>query len=333
MPPATEELMLPHRFVFATLAISAALATPLHAAGGEYPNRPIRFVVPLAPGGAVDIAARAVGQGLSARLGQQVVVDNRAGGGGNIGAEIVAKAPPDGYTMVMGSSSNFGVNPTLYKNLPYDAIRDFAPVSLVSFAPNALYVHPSVPAQNVKELVALAKIRPGTLNFASSGQGGSNHLAGELFKMVAGVDIVHVPYKGTGPALADTISGQVQMQFGSVIAALPHVKAGKLRALAVTVPRRVQALPQVPTMAEAGYPAVETTVWTGVLVPAKTSAAIVAKLNGEIVAVLKDPELRARFAAQGAEAVGSTSAEFGSHIRREIEKWGKVVRAAGLTVN
>ena len=322
-----------HRFVFATLATSAALAHSVHAASGEYPNRPIRFVVPLAPGGAVDIAARAVGQGLSTRLGQQVVVDNRAGGGGNIGAEIVAKAPPDGYTMVMGSSSNFGVNPTLYKNLPYDAIRDFAPVSLVSFAPNGLYVHPSVPAQNVKELVALAKARPGTLNFASSGQGGSNHLAGELFKMVAGVDIVHVPYKGTGPALADTISGQVQMQFGSVIAALPHVKAGKLRALAVTVPRRVSVLPQVPTMAEAGYAAVETTVWNGVLVPAKTPAAIVSRLNAEIVAVLKDADLRARFAAQGAEAVGSTSAEFGAHIRREIDKWGKVVRAAGLTVN
>ena len=321
-----------YSLAFAALALSAAVAAPSHAATSEYPNRPIRFVVPLAPGGAVDIAARAVGQGIAARLGQQVVVDNRAGGGGNIGAEIVAKAPPDGYTMVMGSSSNFGVNPTLYKNLPYDAVRDFAPVSLVSFAPNALYVHPSVPAQSVKELVALAKSRPGTLNFASSGQGGSNHLAGELFKMVAGVDIVHVPYKGTGPALADTISGQVQMQFGSVIAALPHVKAGKLRALAVTVARRVSALPQVPTMGEAGYPAVETTVWTGVLVPAKTPAFIVAKLNGEIVAVLKDPDLRARFAAQGAEAVGSTSAEFGAHIRREIDKWGKVVRAAGLTV-
>ena len=321
------------RLAFATLAISAALAHPVHSASHDYPNRPIRFVVPLAPGGAVDIAARAVGQGLSTRLGQQVVVDNRAGGGGNIGAEIVARAPADGYTMVMGSSSNFGVNPTLYKNLQYDAIRDFAPVSLVSFAPNALYVHPSVPAQSVKELVALAKSRPGTLNFASSGQGGSNHLAGELFKMVAGIDIVHVPYKGTGPALADTISGQVQMQFGSVIAVLPHLKAGKLRALAVTVPRRVAALPQVPTMAEAGYPAVETTVWTGVLVPAKTPQAIVARLNTEIVGVLKDPDLRARFAAQGAEAIGSSSAEFAAHIRREIDKWGKVVRAAGLTVN
>jgi tripartite-type tricarboxylate transporter receptor subunit TctC len=317
------------------VALATALLTQnaLSAAAPTYPERPIRFIVPLAPGGAVDIAARALAQELSANLRQQVVVDNRSGGGGNIGAEIAAKAPPDGYTMVMGSSSNFGVNPTLYKNLPYDAVRDFAPVSLVSFAPNALYVHPSVPAQTVKELVALAKSRPGTLNFASSGQGGSGHLAGELFKMVTGVDIVHVPYKGTGQALADTVGGQVQMQFGSVIAVLPHVKAGKLRALAVTVRRRVAVLPQVPTMAEAGFPAVETTVWNGVLVPAKTPAPVIAKLNSEIVTILKKADVRERFAAQGAEAVGSGSVEFGEHIRREIEKWGKVVRAAGLTVN
>jgi tripartite-type tricarboxylate transporter receptor subunit TctC len=319
--------------LWAALVAAASVVPAALAATSPYPDRPIRFIVPLAPGGAVDIAARAVAQELSVSLRQQVVVDNRAGGGGNIGAELAAKAPPDGYTMVMGSSSNFGVNPTLYKNLPYDAVRDFAPVTLVSFAPNALYVHPSVPAQNVKELVALAKSRPGTLNFASSGQGGSGHLAGELFKMVTGVNIVHVPYKGTGQALADTVGGQVQMQFGSVIAVLPHVKAGKLRALAVTVPRRVAVLPQVPTMAESGYPAVETTVWNGVLVPAKTPKPIVDRLNAEIVAILKKSETRERFAAQGAEAVGSTSAEFAAHIRREIDKWGKVVRAAGLTVN
>ena len=317
----------------AALAAGAILSAAPVFGYAAYPDRPIRFVVPLAPGGAVDIAARALAQDLALSLRQQVVVDNRAGGGGNIGAELVAKAPPDGYTMVMGSSSNFGVNPTLYKNLPYDAVRDFAPVSLASFAPNALYVHPSVPANTVKELVALAKARPGTLNFASSGQGGSGHMAGELFKLVTGVDIIHVPYKGTGQALADTVGGQVQMQFGSVIAVLPHVKAGKLRALAVTVPRRVAALPQVPTMAEAGYPAVETTVWNGVLVPAKTPRAIVEKLNAEIVAILKKPEVRERFSALGAEAVGSTSAEFAAHIRREIDKWGKVVRAAKLTVN
>jgi len=318
---------------WAALVAVAVVIPTARGADSAYPDRPIRFIVPLAPGGAVDIAARAVAQELTASLRQQVVVDNRAGGGGNIGAEIVAKAPPDGYTMVMGSSSNFGVNPTLYKNLSYDAVRDFTPVSLVSFAPNALYVHPSVPANTVKELVALAKAKPGTLNFASSGQGGSNHMAGELFKLVAGVDIVHVPYKGTGQALADTVGGQVQMQFGSVIAVLPHVKAGKLRALAVTVPRRVPALPQVPTMAEAGYPAVETTVWNGVLVPAKTPKPIVDRLNAEIVAGLRKPDVRERFAALGAEAIGSTSAEFGAHIKREIAKWGKVVRAANLTVN
>lgn len=318
-----------------TLAAMAAmvLAYAKVQAAAPYPERSIRFVVPLAPGGAVDIAARAVAQGLSTRLRQQVVVDNRAGGGGNIGAELVAKSPPDGYTMVMGSSSNFGVNPTLYKNLPFDAVRDFIPVSLVSFAPNVLVVHPSVPANTVKELVALAKAKPGALNFASSGQGGSNHLAGELFKFVAGINIVHVPYKGTGQALSDTISGHVQLQFGSVIALLPHVKGGKLRALAVTVPKRVPAMPQTPTMAEAGFAAVETTVWNGVLVPAKTPDAVVEKLNAEIVAVLKEPDLRSRFVEQGAEAIGSTSAEFAAHIRREIDKWGKVVRAAGISVN
>jgi tripartite-type tricarboxylate transporter receptor subunit TctC len=318
------------------LLLLTALATSVvvaPATAADYPDRPIRFVVPLAPGGAVDIAARAIAQELSVNLKQQVVVDNRSGGGGNIGAEIVAKAPPDGYTMVMGSSSNFGVNPTLYKNLPYDAVRDFTPVTLTSFAPNALYVHPSVPAQTVKELVALAKAKPGTLNYASSGQGSSSHMAGELFKLVAGVDITNVPYKGTGQALTDVLGGQVQMQFGSVMAVLQHVKSGKLRVLAVTVPKRVPAIPQVPTMAEAGYPGVETTVWTGVLVPAKTPAPIVAKLNREIVAILKKPDVRERFAAQGAEAVGSTSAEFAAHIRREIDKWGKVVRAARLTVN
>jgi tripartite-type tricarboxylate transporter receptor subunit TctC len=315
--------------IFTALLVAQAVL----AGEPAYPSRPVRLVVGFAPGGSTDVTARIVAERLTTVFGQQVLVDNRTGAGGNIGAEIVAKAPPDGYTMVMGSSSNFGVNPTLYKHLPYDAIRDFTPVSLVSFAPNALLVHPSVPAQTVKELVAYAKANPGKLSFASSGQGGSNHMAGELFKMVAAVDIVHVPYKGTGPALADTIAGNVQMQFGSVIAALPLVKAGKLRALAVTVPKRVPALPQVPTMAEAGYPAVETTVWNGVLVPAKTPVAIVTRLNSEIVAVLKDPELRARFAAQGAEAVGSTSAEFAAHIRREIDKWGKVVRANGLVVN
>ncbi|MGE5525430.1 MAG: Bug family tripartite tricarboxylate transporter substrate binding protein [Rhodospirillaceae bacterium] len=300
---------------------------------GPYPTRPIRFIVPLAPGGSVDIAARSLAVELSSSLGHQVVVDNRSGGGGNIGAELAARAAPDGYTMVMGSSSNFAVNPSLYRNLPFDPIRDFEPVSLVSLAPNTLVVHPALPAQNVKELVALAKAKPGTLNFASSGTGGSPHLAGELFKMVTQTDITHIPYKGTGQALGDLVAGQVQMSFGTVLALLPHIKAGKLRSLAVTVRKRVAALPDVPTMAESGYPAVETTAWNGVLVPAKTPRFVIQRLNIDIVRILSTPDVRQRFEAQGAEAAPTTAAEFGRFIRHEIDKWRTVVKAAGLKAN
>lgn len=300
---------------------------------GPYPTRPIRFIVPLAPGGSVDIAARSLAVELSSSLGHQVVVDNRSGGGGNIGAELAARAAPDGYTMVMGSSSNFAVNPSLYRNLPFDPIRDFEPVSLVSLAPNTLVVHPALPAQNVKELVALAKAKPGTLNFASFGTGGSPHLAGELFKMVTQTDITHIPYKGTGQALGDLVAGQVQMSFGTVLALLPHIKAGKLRSLAVTVRKRVAALPDVPTMAESGYPAVETTAWNGVLVPAKTPRFVIQRLNIDIVRILSTPDVRQRFEAQGAEAAPTTAAEFGRFIRHEIDKWRTVVKAAGLKAN
>lgn len=321
------------------LAVAAATASAAVAAGAQspaglgavsYPVRPIRFICPIAPGGSVDIASRAIAQKLSESLGQQVVVDNRSGGGGNIGAEIASKAPPDGYTMVMGSSSTFAVNPTLYRNLKYDAIRDFSPVSMVSFAPNVLVVHPTVPASSVKELVALAKAKPGFLAFASSGTGGAPHLAGELFKMVAGVDIIHVPYRGTGQAVADLLAGQVPMSFGTALALLQHIKAGKLRALAVTSHRRIAALPEVPTMAEAGLPGVEVTSWNGVLVPAGTPRAIVVKLNREMVRILNSTEMKERMSSQGAEAAGNTPEEFGAFIKSEIAKWGKVVRAAGL---
>jgi tripartite-type tricarboxylate transporter receptor subunit TctC len=313
---------------FAALAANAQTRADVGA--GNYPARPIRFICPLAPGGSVDIASRAVAQKLSESLGQQVVVDNRSGGGGNIGAEIASKAPPDGYTMVMGSSSTFAVNPTLYRNLKYDAIKDFSPVSMVSFAPNVLVVHPTVPASSVKELVALAKAKPGQLAFASSGTGGAPHLAGELFKMVAGVDIIHVPYRGTGQAVADLLAGQVPMSFGTALALLQHIKAAKLRALAVTSHRRIAALPEVPTMAEAGLPGVEVTSWNGVLVPAGTPSAIVAKLNREMVRILNSTEMKERMASQGAEAAGNTPEEFGAFIKSEIAKWGKVVKAAGL---
>lgn len=304
-----------------------------HASAQNYPGKPVRLIVPLAPGGSVDIAARLVAQELSNSLGQQVAVDNRAGGGGNIGAELAARAAPDGYTLVMGSSSNFGVNPSLYKNLPFDPVKDFEPVSMVSLAPNTLVVHPGVPARNVKELVALARAKPGTLNFASSGTGGSPHLAGELFKLVTQTDLTHIAYKGTGQAMGDLLAGQVQMSFGTVLALLPQIKSGKLRALAVTTRKRVSALPDVPTMSEQGYAGIETTAWNGVLAPAKTPGAIIQRLNGDIVRILSTPEVRQKFDAQGAEATPSTPAEFGLFIREEIDKWGKVVRAAGLTAN
>jgi len=316
--------------LFALLS-GLALAAPVSAQ--TYPQKPIRFIIPLAPGGSVDIAARLLAQELSVALGQPVTTDNRAGGGGNIGAEMAARAAPDGYTMVMGSSSNFGVNPSLYRNLPFDPIKDFEAVSLVSLAPNTLVVHPGIPARTVKELVALAKARPGSLNFASSGTGGSPHLAGELFKLVTETDVTHIAYKGTGQAMNDLLSGQVQMSFGTVLALLPQIKAGKLRALAVTVRKRVSALPDVPTMAESGYPGIETTAWNGVLVPAKTSGAIINRLSSDIARILSTPEMRQRFEAQGAEATPSSPAEFGQFIRDEIEKWGKVVKAAGLTAN
>lgn len=322
-------------------AVSRLLATLLTAGAvvvtsaeaESYPTKPIRYIVPLAPGGSVDIAARAVAHELALTLGQQVVVDNRSGGGGNIGAALAARAAPDGYTMVMGSSSNFGVNPSLYRNLAFDPIRDFEPVTLVSLAPNTLVVHPSLSAHSVQELVALAKAKPGTLNFASSGTGGSPHLAGELFKMVTETEITHIPYKGTGQALSDLVAGQVQMSFGTVLALLPHIKAGKLRSLAVTVRKRVMALPDVPTMAESGYPTVETTAWNGVLVPAKTPAPVIKRLNREIVGILSKPDVRHRFEVQGAEATPTSPAEFGQFIRHEIGKWRKVVNSAGLQAN
>ena len=321
----------PLRKILLVVLSGIALSAPV--AAQTYPQKPVRFIIPLAPGGSVDIAARLLAQELSVTLGQQVTADNRAGGGGNIGAELAARAAPDGYTIVMGSSSNFGVNPSLYRNLPFDPIKDFEPVSLVSLAPNTLVVHPSIPARNVKELVALAKARPGSLNFASSGTGGSPHLAGELFKMVTETNVTHIAYKGTGQAMNDMLSGQVQMSFGTALALLPQIKAGKLRALAVTVRKRVSALPDVPTMAESGYPGIETTAWNGVLAPAETPGAIISRLNGDIARILSTPDMRQRFEAQGAEATPSSPAEFGQFIHDEIEKWGKVVKAAGLTAN
>ena len=305
-----------------------ALAGPVKAQ--DYPSKPIRLVVPFAAGGATDVLARLVGERLTASLGQQVVVDNRPGAGGNIGSDLVARAEPDGYTILMGAVGTHAINPSLYPKMPYDPVKDFAPVTLVASVPNVLVVNPEVPANSVQELIDLAKAKPGELNFASSGNGTSIHLSGELFKAMTGTDIVHVPYKGSGPAVTDLLGGQVQMMFDNMPSSLPHVKAGKLRALGVTSAKRSPALPEVPTIAEAGVPGYDATSWFGILAPAGTPEPVVTRLQGAIVQALGEPEMRQRMADLGAEPVGDTPAEFGQFIAAEIAKWAKVVNDAGV---
>jgi tripartite-type tricarboxylate transporter receptor subunit TctC len=308
----------------AVLALSAAAQPQV------YPAKPIRMIVAYPPGGGTDIVGRMLAQKLSESLGQSVVVENRGGASGNIGTELAARAAPDGYTMLMGNVAPNAINVSLFKDLPFDPIVDFAPVSLVASTPNILVVHPSTPARTVKEVVALARAQPGTLNFASAGVGSSSHLAGELFRILAGADIVHVPYKGAGPAMVDVLSGQVQLYFATMPAAMPHVKPGKLAPVAVTSARRSQALPDLPTIAESGVPGYEASTWYGVLAPARTPSAVVARLHGDIVKILADAALHARMADQGFDPVGSSPEEFGAYIKSEILKWRKVIRDAGI---
>ncbi len=300
------------------------------ATAQHYPSRPIRLLVPSTPGGSVDTLARAIGTRLSERFNQQVVVDNRSGAGGVIAGELTAKAPPDGYTLLMGTVASLASNVSLHKKLPYDPVRDFAPVTLAATQNLMLVVNPSLPAKNVKELIALAKAKPGLITFASAGSGAGGHLSGELFKLLAGIDLLHIPYKGVAPALVDVISGQVSLTFPSLISAMPQVKSGKVRALAVTGAKRSQTVPDLPTMQEAGVPGYESATWYGVVAPSATPRDIVAKLNGEIVAILKQPELRDRLAADGADPWGSTSDEFSRHLKSEIAKWARVMKAAGI---
>ena len=313
-----------------SLAATLAILAP-HAAraADAYPAKPVRFVVAFPPGGGTDIIARAIAQKLAERIAQQVVVDNRPGAGGNIGTDIVAKSAPDGYTMLMGSAGPLAINASLFGKMPFDPIKDLAPVTLAASTPNVLVVHPSLRAATVKELIALAKARPGEINFASSGHGTPAHLAGELFNSMAGVKMVHVPYKGAAPALADLLGGQVQLMFSTMPPALPHVKDGKLRALAVTSAKRSPAAPDIPTLDEIALPGFEANTWHGVVVPAGTPATIVARLNREIVAILHLPDVVERFSSQGAEALGSTPEEFAAYIRSETLKWAKVVRDSG----
>ncbi len=311
------------------LGVSALWSMSAVAVGQGYPERPIRVIVPYAPGGGTDITTRTVAQRLTESLKSPVVVDNRPGAAGNIGKEIAARSTPDGYTLLTAGLS-FAVNPSLFTKLGYDPVRDFDPISLIATAPLIVVVHPSVPVTSIRELVALAKAKPGGLNYASGGIGTGNHVAGELFKYMANVDIVHVPYKGGGPALTDVVAGHVQILFNTSTSTVPFLKSGKLRALAVTGAQRSPGMRELPTVAESGLPGFDVGVWFGLVAPARTPRPIIEKLNREIVRISRLPDAREQFAAQGADPVGSTPLEFAQHIRAEVAKWAKVARAANL---
>jgi tripartite-type tricarboxylate transporter receptor subunit TctC len=307
-------------------------AFPTLASAQTYPQKPIRFILPFPPGGGTDTLGRIVGQKLGESLGQQVVIDNRPGAGANIGAELAAKSPPDGYTIFMGNVAHT-INASLYSKLNYDLVKDFAPVTMLGLTANIVVVHPSVPAKSLKELIALAKARPGELNYASSGSGSSSHLAGELFKNMAHINMTHIPYKGGGPAVVNLISGEASVGFATMPSALPHVKAGKLRALAVTTSQRSQAAPDLPTVAEAGVPGYEASTWYCLLLPAGTPHDIVARLNAEMVKVLRHADVKNRLTGLGYEITTTTPEQLAAHIRSEIAKWGKVVKATGIHVD
>jgi tripartite-type tricarboxylate transporter receptor subunit TctC len=314
------------RLVFALVMVVMAG----HSGAQSYPTRPTRLVVPSTPGGSVDTLARTIGSNLTERWGQQVIVDNRPGAGGAIAGELVAKAAADGYTLLIGTIASLATNISLQKKLPYDPVKDFAPVTLVATQNLMLLIHPSVPAKSVKELVRLGKAQPGKLSFASAGNGTGGHLSGELFRMLGGIDMLHVPYRGVAPALVDVVAGQVSMTFASILSSLPQVRANKLRPLAVTGGKRSVAAPQVPTMREAGIKDYESATWYGIVAPARTPQALVNRLNAEIVAVIKRPDVHERLSKGGADPVGNSPQEFGRFIASEIEKWRKVIRAAGI---
>jgi tripartite-type tricarboxylate transporter receptor subunit TctC len=315
-----------------SIAMLWAASVSAQDAAANYPSRPIKIVVGFVPGGATDVVARMMAQKLQEAWGQPVVVENKPGGGSNIGSEQVAKAAPDGYTLLLGTIAN-ATNMSIYTNLAYDTLRDFAPVTQTMSAPSVLVVAPTLPVSNLKELIALAKAKPGTLSYASSGAGGSPHLAGELLKLRTGIDIIHVPYKGAAPALVDVVSGVVSMGFKTALSAIPHMQTGKLKPIAVASNKRLAAIPSVPTMAEAGLPDFEVSSWNGILAPAKTPPEIVAKLNRELVRILNTQDVNDKFAAQAAEAVGNTPEQFRAYIKYEIDKWAQVVKASGAKID
>jgi len=310
------------------LALFAALL-PALAAAQAYPAKPIRWIVPFAPGGPTDLLARAVGQKLSEAWGQPVLVENKPGAAGNLGVDLAAKAPADGYTLVVVPTGNIVVNPTLFPNLPYKA-ADLAPVTMMATVENVLVVNPGVPANSMQELVALARAKPGNLSFASPGAGSQAHLAGEFIKLAAGVDLTHVPYKGTGPALNDLLGGQVSMMFSQMSSALPHIRAGKLRAIGAASVKRSPLMPDLPTIAEQGFPGFEATSWYALMVAAGTPQEVIAKLNAETVRILRLPELREKLSGLGAEAVGNSPAELAATIQKESARWAEVIRKQGI---
>jgi len=312
-------------FIFVLLALSG-----LVAAADSYPTRPVRLIAPFSAGGGVDIVARYLALKLTEKWGQQVVVDNRTGATGIIGTEIAAHSPPDGYTLILGNAATHAVNVSLFKKLPYDAVKDFAPVTLIGRVPEMLVVHPALPAANVRELIALAKAKPGELAFGSAGAGSPPHLAGELFQFLAKVKLVHVPYKGSAPALADLIGGQISMYFSNILSAVPFVKSGRLRGLGVTSEKRSVVAPEIPTIAESGLPGYEDYNWYGILAPKGTPRAILTQLHADIVQVVRGRDMEERLTKDGAEVIASTPDEFARFIREEIDRYARIVKASGL---
>lgn len=316
-----------------SLALLALVSTGAPAYAQSYPTKPIRMVVPSAPGSGPDLIARVVAQKLTESLGKPVVADPRPGAGGSLGAEIVAKSPPDGYTLIMGSAGSHSVNSALYPKLPYDAVKDFSPISLVSTAPNILIVHPSLPVKSVRDLVALAKAKPGDLTFGSGGNGSTAHLSGELFRVLAKVNMLHVPFKGAPAAVIGVMTGEISLAILNLPPALPHVRSGKLKALGVSTATRSSAVPDIPTIAEAGLPGYDAGTWYGLLAPAGTPGDIIARLNVELVKGLRSAEMKKRIAAEGGDVIGGTPDEFTAVIKRDIEKWTRVVAASGAKAN
>ena len=313
--------------------VTAVLAFAFPAQADTFPSRTVKLVVPFPPGGPLDATGRAIAQKLTEAWGQSVIVENKPGAGGNIGADYVAKSAPDGYTVVMGALSTHAVNPSLYPKMPFDAQRDFAPITLVAITPNVLVVNPSLPVHSVKELIAYAKANPGKLSFGSGSIGSAGHLAGELFKVDAGVDMVHVPYKGAAPAMQGLLAGDTQLMFDNLASAMSQVNAGKLRALAVTTAERSKLVSDLPTMAEAGVPGFDISTWYGLLAPAGTPPDLIAKWNADVTKILSAPEMRERLATQGAEAAPDSPADFAKFIASELVKYAKIVKASGAKVD